>query len=146
MAAISKFSVNHNRWKASNAQLLGACEDPTVRHTADDDFAGRISSPTHHLDCVVTQGTARTENFNFSTQGHFDPPMLPIVNILAHLKKLISDGVIFVIICPNHAGSVHPGLSRILLLLRREGRQRAEDCLRPTRSGPTFDGQDAHKG
>jgi hypothetical protein len=74
MAALSELSVNHNRRKASDTQFLGACEYATVRHIAYDDFAGLIRSPTYHLDCVITQGTARTEDFDFAP--HTQPEII----------------------------------------------------------------------
>jgi hypothetical protein len=53
---ISELAVDHNGWKPSNAQILGAFEE-TVRHIADVEFEARIRS-ARPLNCLVSQGVA----------------------------------------------------------------------------------------
>jgi hypothetical protein len=84
---VRQLAVDHDCRNGSNAQLLGACENPTVQRTLHDDFARRTRLSPHCVNYLIAERASRAEHFDLSLEGHC--PQLSMKDALViHVAEL----------------------------------------------------------
>jgi hypothetical protein len=65
-----QLAVDHDCRNGSNAELLGASEDPSIQHVAHDDFARRTGLLPHYVNYLMAERASRAEHFHLALAGH----------------------------------------------------------------------------
>src|SRR6516165_716399 len=66
-----QLAVDHHCWNGSNAELLGAREDPGVRHFVHDDLERRTCLSPHYVNYLFAERASRAEYFHLALALHW---------------------------------------------------------------------------
>jgi hypothetical protein len=65
-----QLAIDYNRRNGSDAQFVGASENPTVQHVAPDNFARRSGLSPYCVKDLFAQRASRAEHFHSAFIGH----------------------------------------------------------------------------
>jgi hypothetical protein len=65
-----QLAIDRDCRNGSNAQLLGAPEDPSVHHTLHGDLGRRTGLSSHYVNYLMAESASRAEHFDFPFRSH----------------------------------------------------------------------------